>query len=144
MTSQSDESAAHSNVRRFALRPAHIIGSADGAWWPSSRRLEDELGSLLDLWPEHEGTIVRVLYSPPDWDDRPLAIATRGRRIKTGGFPNDESHEIVLSLLGGEHCTLSVIPMTTPSSDAQRIFTELRQPPTTKADEDNEHLRGAE
>jgi hypothetical protein len=94
----------------------------DGAWWPASRSLGDELGGLFALWPTDAGRIVRVLYSPPDWDDQPRSVAVLGRRVKTGSFPHDDTHELTLALMDGQRRTISVIPPETPHHDAAELL----------------------
>lgn len=96
---------------RFALRPAAVDRKVpDAAWWPRSRSLNDQLSDLFALWPEDQGRIMRVLYSPPDWDDHPRKVLVAGRLVKTGNFPRDDTHEIVLTLFDGQHRTITVIP----------------------------------
>ena len=40
----------------------------DGGWWPQSRDLGVELADLVDHFPAEHGRVVRVLYSPRDWE----------------------------------------------------------------------------
>jgi hypothetical protein len=103
---------------RLALRPVRDQALPDGAWWPASRSLGDELRGLFALWPDDAGRIVRVLYSPPDWDDQPRSVAVSGRRVKTGSFPHDDTHELTLALMDGQRRTISVIPPETSTEDA--------------------------
>ena len=107
---------------RFALRAVPDRGLADGAWWPESRSLGDELTGLFSLWPAEAGRIVRVLYSPPDWDDRPRSVAVPGRRIKTGSFPRDDTHQLTLSMLDGRRRSITVIPSDTPADVAGDVL----------------------
>lgn len=101
---------------RLALRPdraPHADGY--GAWWPQSRNLGDELPGLLAQWPADAGHVSRVLYSPPDWDDRPRKVTIPGRSapLKTGSFPADDTQRLVLTLLDGTRRVISVIPPET-------------------------------
>lgn len=118
----------------FAMCTTHVNGALDGAWWPRSRRLQDELGELLDVWPKSAGTIVRVLYSQLDWDDRPTAVVTHSRRLATGSFPHDVSHEIVVTVLGGGRRTLTVIPPQATAADASRILADVHGPAAIEPD----------
>ena len=43
----------------------------DGGWWPQSRDLFVELADLVDHFPAEHGRVVRVLYSPRDWEAEP-------------------------------------------------------------------------
>jgi hypothetical protein len=121
---------------RFALRPVLDRELPDGAWWPQSRSLGDQLGELFDLWPTEAGRIVRVLYSPPDWDDHPRSVAVSGRRVKTGSFPHDDTHELTLALLDGQRRTITVIPPETPTTEATGVLDGMSG---TVADQDTHH-----
>jgi hypothetical protein len=120
---------ARSGTVRFALRPVFDQQSPDGAWWPESRRLEDQLGELFALWPAGRGSIIRVLYSPPDWEDRPRSVAVPGRRIKTGSFPHDDTHQLTLSMYDGERRSITVIPPDTPPQEAEATLTDVLAAP---------------
>jgi hypothetical protein len=117
--------ATHSPSTRFVLRPVsdRKVGVPDGAWWPETRTLSDQLGMLVALWPPEAGRIIRVLYSPPDWDDRPRSVAVgAGRRIKTGSFPRDDTQQLTVSMMNGDRRTISVIaPNTSPDTAAAAL-----------------------
>lgn len=117
--------ATHAPDTRFALRPASSRRRPDGAWWPENRRLSDQLGSLFASWPPDRGRIIRVLYSPPDWDDHPRSVAVPGRRVKTGSFPGDDTHVLTMSLLDGSRRWISVIAPDTSPSEAKEILEGL-------------------
>ena len=106
---------------RLALRPrsANFQGP-HGAWWPQSRTLSDQLRYLFNLWPPGEERISRILYSPPDWDDRPHSVQVTGRRIKTGSFPRDDTHELTLVMHDGKRRFITVIPPATSQRKAAK------------------------
>lgn len=108
---------------RLALRPrtANYQGP-HGAWWPQNRMLSDQLRYLFNLWPSGEERISRILYSPPDWDDRPHSVQVTGRRIKTGSFPRDDTHELTLVMHDGKRRFITVIPPATSRRKAGRIL----------------------
>lgn len=111
-----------SRPARLALRPTFDHEAPDGAWWPASRSLTDELDDLFAHWPAERGHIRRVLYSPPDWDDHPRTVDVTGRRVKTGSFPSDDTHLITLTMSTGERRAITVIPPATPPRDAARLL----------------------
>jgi hypothetical protein len=110
---------------RFALRSIPDRRLHDGAWWPESRHLTDQLGQLFALWPASAGRIVRVLYSPPDWDDHPRAVLVPGGRVKTGCFPQDDTRQLILSMLDGSRRTITVVPPETSAAVAAGILSEV-------------------
>lgn len=121
---------------RLTLRGVPDKTLVDGAWWPQSRRLDDELPRLFALWPSATGRIVRVLYSPPDWDDQPRSVAVADGRIKTGCFPQDDTRVLVLSMLDGRKLTLGIVPADTPEDLAVRLLEDGGAPvpaPSTQA-----------
>lgn len=73
------------------LQLKSIMGQAllDGAWWPRSRDLGQELPSLADHWPDEHGRIARALYCTPDWDIAPRRILSRGSIIPVSAFAGE-------------------------------------------------------
>ena len=128
--------ATHAHSTRFALRPALDRTVPAGAWWPESRSLDEELGALVALWPAEQGRIVRVLYSPPDWDDHPRSVAVPGRRIKTGSFPRDDTHQLTLTMLDGQRHAITVIPSDSTSVEASQVLDGISAPPPNQEDPD--------
>jgi hypothetical protein len=122
MTSQAQ---ARRHARRFAVRATFDKNEPYAAWWPRNRTLADQLDDLFSAWPPHAGRIVRVLYSPPDWDDRPRSVAVAGRRVKTGSFPRDDTHQLQLTLGDGVRRAITVIPPKTAAQAAHDILTAV-------------------
>lgn len=86
----------------------------DGAWWPHSRDIEVELADLVDRLPADIGRVHRVLYSRPDWDTQPRSVPVARGRVKTGSFPRDDTHLIVLSMSTRRQLRLLVVPHDEP------------------------------
>ncbi|QGN34444.1 DUF5994 family protein [Microlunatus sp. Gsoil 973] len=108
---------------RLQLKP--IMGQAllDGAWWPRSRDLRQELPSLADHWPDTHGRIARALFSTADWDTAPRRILSRGSIIPASSFPGENTHKIILTLSGNRRrIELVVIPPDTDPANAARAF----------------------
>lgn len=82
----------------------------DGGWWPQSRDLTAELGDLVDNFPAKHGRIVRVLFSPPDWDDSPKRVPTRAGYVKVGFDPHDDTHVVVVQTSERQELCLLVVP----------------------------------
>ena len=117
--------ATHDESDRLSLRTEALAGRPDGAWWPRSRDLGEEIGDLFEVWPADAGWILRVLYSPPDWDDRPRAVRVPRGRIKTGCFPSDDTHELVLTMAQGARRHITVIPHDTAVEEARAILSSV-------------------
>jgi len=82
----------------------------DGGWWPQSRDLTVELGDLVDNFPAKLGRIVRVLFSPPDWDDAPKRVPTARGYVKVGFDPHDDTHVVVLTTSDRQELCVLVVP----------------------------------
>jgi hypothetical protein len=102
--------------------PRRGQGSVDGAWWPYSRNLEVELADLIDHFPADAGHVRRVLFSRPDWQSFPRRVAIGRGFIKTGSFPADDTHLLVLKLSTGAQLNVLVIPPETPPEAARAIL----------------------
>jgi hypothetical protein len=125
--------ATHTPAPRFALRPVFDRRLPDGSWWPENRMLRKQLGQLVALWPPEAGRIIGVLYSSPDWDDHPGLVAVPGRSIKTGALPDDDTHQLRLSLRGGQRRSITVIPPETPTRDAEELLDGVHRPARPRA-----------
>ena len=128
--SGTSSSATPRVALRLELRPLPVPGYVDGAWWPQSRDLQTEAADLVDHFPVEVGRVNRLLFSRPDWDDG--VIGGRGLRriqaargpVKTGSFPSDDTHQMVLSMASGRMLRLLVIASNTGASEARRLLQE--------------------
>lgn len=102
--------AAARRPLRLELSTSPGRSLVDGAWWPRSRDIDVELADLVDHFPGDVGTVYRALYSRRDWTSCPRIVATARRRIRTGAFPRDDTHLVVLSLSTRRSITLLVVP----------------------------------
>lgn len=107
---------------RFSYRPEHARNRPDAVWWPQNRSFGDQLPDLVSLWPATAGHVSRVLYSPPDWDDHPRKVDVGDRIMKTGCFPQDDTHLVTLTLADGEHRTVLVIDPDTAPAEARLLL----------------------
>lgn len=122
----------------FALRSVFDRDLPDGAWWPQNRSLSDQLKRLFGMWPPEAGRIQRVLYSPPDWDDHPRLVDVDGRWVRTGSFPDDDTHLLTLTMLDRNRRAIVVIPPDTTLVEARAILVEID--PSASASLPDEHL----
>ena len=105
---------------RLALKASAGRQGLDGAWWPRSRTLSEELVHLFAAWPAEVGYMSRVYVAPRDWDDTPssVAIPLRRGRVKIGLLPADTTHQLVLIMIDGQRRSLAVIPSSAPCQTA--------------------------
>ena len=108
-----------------AVRPAgeaRFRDVPDGAWWPQTRQLSDELQHLFDSWPPGQPRIDRILFSPPDWDDCPRKVLVHGHWVKTGHFPEDDTRTLTVILADRSRQTIAVVAPGSEPDAAARIF----------------------
>lgn len=81
----------------------------DGAWWPRSRRLVDELPSLVTSVSDRLGRVVLVGYRRNGWDETPSLVEIAGHTVELLGFTSDEPASVILIGENGNHITLHVV-----------------------------------
>jgi hypothetical protein len=97
-------------------------GRLDGAWWPHSTDLELELADLVDHFPEKSGRIDRVVFSRPDWATAPHKVRVGRGTMKTGSFPEDDTHLMLLRMSSMAQLDLLVIPPQTNADRAHALM----------------------
>jgi hypothetical protein len=94
------------------LKPnAPSTGHVDGAWWPRSRELTDELVALTDVLAIRLGPVVRVAFAAAAWN--PVAeVDDRGVRLAP--LRPQEKNIVRVSGSDGRQITLLVVPPEAP------------------------------
>ena len=104
---------------RLSLSPAAGRGPLDGAWWPRTHVLVDELAELSEGLPESLGPIHHATCSRPDWGHPARVVKHPGGRFRVGSFAlHDQVHALRLTT-GDRKLTLLVIPPETPPRQAR-------------------------
>jgi hypothetical protein len=105
---------------RLALRDADAPrGAWDGAWWPRTRLLIDELPGLLTALVGRCGHITRVSYSLVFWTDAPRRLVFDGRRVRLGGFATIKPYSLsLMGLFATDPIDLLVVP---PEADPASV-----------------------
>ncbi|MDJ1134892.1 DUF5994 family protein [Streptomyces iconiensis] len=123
---------------RFALHPPHTgVHRIDGAWWPRSRDLTDELPPLLAALEDRWGRITRVTVDSGMW----LASSRRmtfGDRVVHLNWSAGMGHRdtVCLLSLGVGRCDLTVVPPEATAAEAHRALTAASRPePATVREE---------
>ena len=120
--------SVHPTLLRLELSTAPGRGSLDGAWWPRSRDLEEELADLVDHFPPEAGHIARVVFSRPDWGSSPHRVKVARGLMRTGSFPRDDTHVLVVRLSTGRQLTLLVVPPDTDEHVARELMSTAASP----------------
>jgi len=112
---------------RLEVKPFRRISEhVDGAWWPRSRRLTDELPGLVTSLAEELGPIAMVGYHLSSWDGAASVLEIGGRTIELLGFSGDEPAGIILIGQDGHHLSLQVIPPDASEQSGEQALQEAR------------------
>jgi len=109
-------------------------GTIDGAWWPRSTSLVDELPKLIGALPAAAGWIVRGAMAGEQWPgERPTWIPLTGRHpMRLGWFTHMPAHTLSLTNRLGDRMTLMVVwpdtasPVATAALDMAATPTHIR------------------
>ncbi len=72
---------------RLQLKPYRVVSEhLDGAWWPRSTNLVDELPDLAMSLADRLGQVVMVGYRRNGWDVTPPLAQIGGHTIELLGF----------------------------------------------------------
>ena len=110
---------------RLQLKPYRSVSEhIDGAWWPRSFKLVDELPNLVTSLSERLGRVVMVGYRRNGWGDTPPLVEIAGHTIELLGFTSDEPASVILIGEDGRHITLHVIRPDTSAEVARQALEE--------------------
>ncbi|MFJ4691083.1 DUF5994 family protein [Streptomyces sp. NPDC088766] len=104
---------------RLSLAPYEAVpGGLDGAWWPYSHELVDELPLLMEAM-DGAGSFTRITLGIELWPDVPHQVAVGENQVTVGWFVSGhEQNEILLCSYREGFRTLLVIPPATEAGTA--------------------------
>src|SRR5947209_583589 len=111
-------------VRLTLIDPPGQRTTLDGAWWPRTRSLSDELPGLVQELHRRGIRVTRVTYNPEAWEPAPRRLAADGRIIRLGWFRSIDPQ--LLDLTGDSQrgrLDLLVILPDTSAAAAEQAFT---------------------
>jgi len=110
-------------VRLALIDPPAERTTLDGAWWPRTRSLSDELPRLVEELDRRGVRVTRVAYNPDAWEAAPRRLAADGRTIRLGWFRSIDPQ--LLDLTGDTtrgRLDLLVVPPETAAAAAGQAF----------------------
>jgi hypothetical protein len=127
-------------VRLALIDPVDRHSTLDGAWWPRTTDLTDELPSLIAELHRQGIRVTRVAYNPTAWAPVTRRLPADGRTVRLGAFRSLDPH--LLNLTGDERrgrLDLLTVPPGTTRTHARRAFSAAtdranRQGPTALLD----------
>ena len=112
---------------RLQLKPYRPASEhIDGAWWPRSQDLTDELPELVSSVSDRLGQVAMVGYRRNGWEPTPQTAEVGGQTIELLGFTSDEPASVILIGKDGQHLTLRVIRPETSSEAARQALEDAR------------------
>ena len=114
---------------RLRLKPkASPTGHVDGAWWPRSDDLPNELPDLLTVLSVRLGAIARVVYNSTEWAKAPARLQSGGQEVQLDG--SDLQPTSTLEILGvdGKKILLVVVPHRFDPDIAHQAMMEAAAP----------------
>ncbi len=111
-------------VRLTLIDPPGKRTTLDGAWWPRTRSLSDELPGLVQELHRRGIRVTRAAYNPDAWEAAPRRLAADGRTIRLGWFRSIDPQ--LLALTGDTargRLDLLVVPPDTAAGAARQAFT---------------------
>jgi Family of unknown function (DUF5994) len=98
-------------------------GPYDGAWWPRSRRLLDELPGLIAELNARSGPVAQVLFSLVFWDATARVLTAEGCTVQLRGFRAVDPRLVRVTGPYGEGCLdVLVLPPETDPAVAARAM----------------------
>ncbi|MGX9674189.1 DUF5994 family protein [Mycobacterium sp. HM-7] len=114
---------------RLRLKPkAPHSGYVDGAWWPHTSNLSNELPDLLAVLSVRLGRIDRVLYNVDEWSATPAKLATGGRRVHLDGYQRQPRNTVEVVGLDRDKIVLLTVPANTDAAEAHSALMSAARP----------------
>ena len=112
---------------RLQLKPKRPASEHfDGAWWPRSTQLIDELPGLVMSLSDQLGQVVMVGYRRNGWAKTPPLAEVAGHTIELLGFSSDKPASVIVIGEDGRHLTLYVIRPDASEKVARQALQEAR------------------
>ena len=114
---------------RLRLKPkGSTAGSVDGAWWPHSDDLPNELPDLLAVLSIRLGPIDRVTYNFADWATAPTKFPTGDHLVQLRGYYQQPGNTIQVVGINRTKLALLVVPTRTDPEHAHGIMMSAAAP----------------
>ena len=114
---------------RLRLKPkAPTSGYVDGAWWPHTGDLAEELPDLLAVLSVRLGPIDRLIYNLSEWAKAPAKLSMGGRMVRLDGYTRQPVDTIEVIGLNRKKIVLLVVPARTDADHAHDILMAAAAP----------------
>lgn len=122
------EQGPETTPRLRLKRKAPMSGHVDGAWWPHSGDLIQELPDLLTVLSVRLGGVARVAYNLDEWAAAPRKFPVDGRFVRLDGYHRQPANTIEVLNGTGARTILLVVPPGTEPDHAHTIAMAAAEP----------------
>jgi hypothetical protein len=114
---------AEEHALRLRLKPkGPTTGYVDGAWWPRSADLADELPELLAVLAVRLGRIERITFHLGDFPSPPRRITHDGEGVRLEGFRSQRAGTLTVIGASDRHrVTLLTVPPDADRGTAHEV-----------------------
>lgn len=105
-------------------------GAVDGAWWPRSRDLAEQLPGLITALTPHIGPVERVGLDSSAWDGVPGRLVIDAHVVHIDWFPVGDD-TVILTRGPNDHFLLLVVPPGADPEAAHAAMTAAVRPAGT-------------
>ncbi|OEJ95276.1 DUF5994 family protein [Streptomyces thermolilacinus] len=102
-------------------------GVLDGAWWPRSRDIGEELPALVRALSQHLGPITRVGLDAAAWDELPVRLVVDDRVVHIASFPVGDD-TVLITRGDRDHFSLLVVPPHATTEAARAAMAQAVRP----------------
>ncbi|HEX2285216.1 MAG TPA: DUF5994 family protein [Mycobacterium sp.] len=99
-----------------------LPGAVDGAWWPNTRDLREELPDLVAVVSLLIGPVHRVVYDPSMWPEAPSRIIRGTAVISVDPYAMVARDTIYLVGTHARNSVLYVVPPSSPGDVVHRVL----------------------
>ena len=121
--------SAPQHTPRLRLKPrAPRSGYVDGAWWPHSDQLTEELPDLLAVLSVRLGPIDRVLFNVNEWAKTTAKLSTGGRAVRLDGYQRQPVNTVEVIGVNRSRIALLVVPPNANPDEAHATLMAAASP----------------
>lgn len=126
----TDESTNSTRKRLQITGSREPSEHVDGAWWPRSKCLTDELPELLGAVYDRVGPVAAVAYRHDGWTTTAPELSYGGAdTVRLVSFDSAEPPSVIVIGQNGHHLTLRVLSPETDQQDAQKMLESIPDRP---------------
>lgn len=122
------EQGPETTPRLRLKRKAPTSGHVDGAWWPHSGDLVQELPDLVTVLSVRLGEVARVAYNLAEWAPAPRKFRVEGRVVRLDGYHRQPANTIEVLSSTGARTVLLIVPPGTEADHAHTIAMAAAEP----------------